>query len=219
LQFKGYLIKKGKLTMEHMLSKALREFMSGPLNQLVVNLGGEDGAMWEEELKRFNRKETCWPKGNPYLSRIATGNLKATDGKRTIVEAKGMFSGGFDSDYVGWGTDVPGQPKEEMPFEVLELIKNGKFAEIFEAFGQSLDRLCWEQDQILDFVENHPDKLHPKGWATFFLFKVGDEFFVAYVYRFDDGQLLAYVYRLSYDYVWDAGYRYRFVVPQLPLVA
>jgi len=48
--------------MDSMLSKALREFMSGPLNQLVVNLGGEDSATWEEELKKFLRKEPCWPR-------------------------------------------------------------------------------------------------------------------------------------------------------------
>ena len=53
--------KKKGLTMEHMLSKALREFFSGPLNQLIVNLGGESGEEWEAELKKFLRKETCWP--------------------------------------------------------------------------------------------------------------------------------------------------------------
>lgn len=46
--------------MDHMLSKALREFNSGPLNQLLVNLGGDEGPVWEEMLKRFNRKEACW---------------------------------------------------------------------------------------------------------------------------------------------------------------
>ncbi|MBI3442321.1 MAG: hypothetical protein HY007_00940 [Candidatus Sungbacteria bacterium] len=46
--------------MDAMLSKALREFMTGQLNQLVVNLGGQDGDEWERELKRFLRKEPCW---------------------------------------------------------------------------------------------------------------------------------------------------------------
>lgn len=46
--------------MEHMLSKALREFFSGPLNQLLVNLGGKEGSIWEEMLHKFNRKELCW---------------------------------------------------------------------------------------------------------------------------------------------------------------
>ena len=51
---------KGKLTMDSMLSRTLREFTTGPLNQLIVNLGGQDGSQWEEELKRFLRKEPCW---------------------------------------------------------------------------------------------------------------------------------------------------------------
>ena len=46
-----------------MLSKALREFITGPLNQLIVNLGGQEGDQWEEELKKFLRKEPCWSNG------------------------------------------------------------------------------------------------------------------------------------------------------------
>lgn len=49
--------------METMLSKALREFTTGPLNQLIVNLGGQEGDQWEEELKKFLRKEPCWSNG------------------------------------------------------------------------------------------------------------------------------------------------------------
>lgn len=49
--------------MDTMLSKALRDFTTGPLNQLIVNLGGQDGGRWEEELNRFLRKEPCWTEG------------------------------------------------------------------------------------------------------------------------------------------------------------
>lgn len=41
--------------METMLSKALREFTTGPLNQLIVNLGGQDADQWEEELKKWGK--------------------------------------------------------------------------------------------------------------------------------------------------------------------
>jgi len=50
--------------MDAMLSKALREFTTGPLNQLIVNLGGQDGDQWEQQLKQFLRKEPCWTNGN-----------------------------------------------------------------------------------------------------------------------------------------------------------
>lgn len=49
--------------MDTMLSKALRKFTTGPLNQLIVNLGGQDGAEWEQQFKQFLRKEPCWTKG------------------------------------------------------------------------------------------------------------------------------------------------------------
>lgn len=46
--------------MQNMLSRALRKFTNGPLNQLIVNLGGEHGEEWETEFKKFLRKEICW---------------------------------------------------------------------------------------------------------------------------------------------------------------
>lgn len=49
--------------MNTVLSKALREFITGPLNQLIVNLGGQEGDQWEGELKKFLRKEPCWSNG------------------------------------------------------------------------------------------------------------------------------------------------------------
>ena len=55
--------KERRLTMKTILSKALREFTTGPLNQLIVNLGGQDGDQWEQQLKRFLRKEPCWSEG------------------------------------------------------------------------------------------------------------------------------------------------------------
>ena len=43
-----------------MLFTALREFTTGLLNQLLVNLSGQDGQTWLEEFKKFLRRETCW---------------------------------------------------------------------------------------------------------------------------------------------------------------
>ncbi len=47
--------------MEHtVLFTALREFTTGLLHQLLVNLSGQDGQMWLGEFKKFLRKESCW---------------------------------------------------------------------------------------------------------------------------------------------------------------
>ena len=48
--------------MQTMLSNALRDFTAGPLNQLLVNLAGQDSARWEEQFKHFLRQEPCWVK-------------------------------------------------------------------------------------------------------------------------------------------------------------
>lgn len=83
--------------MDTMLSKALREFTTGPLNQLIVNLGGQDGDQWEEELKKFLRKEPCWsneqvaqvtqPKTKPsILELVSTVVVSATTSKFVAKE-------------------------------------------------------------------------------------------------------------------------------------
>ena len=80
-----------------MLSKALREFTTGPLNQLIVNLGGQDGSQWEEEFKRFLRKEPCWSNGEvaqapapkprtDLLELVSTIVIPATTGKLVAKE-------------------------------------------------------------------------------------------------------------------------------------
>ncbi len=61
--------------MDPILSRALREFTTGPLNQLLVNLGGKDGQLWEEELNKFNRKEPCWPDNNKTISRFENESI------------------------------------------------------------------------------------------------------------------------------------------------
>lgn len=66
--------------MDTMLSKALREFITGPLNQLIVNLGGRDSSLWAEELKKFLRKEPCWT-NLPLLEFVSMIGVNATTDK------------------------------------------------------------------------------------------------------------------------------------------
>ncbi|MCX6714070.1 MAG: hypothetical protein NTV48_03145, partial [Candidatus Vogelbacteria bacterium] len=226
--------RKGMLTMDDMLSKVqesarrMNVFL-GPLISYVIDaevggvfhsffekLTGNKAMAWWEEFKKFCRGETCWATRNPYLRKIADGKLAATTGKQVLAMMVKLFRGFLDPNFTNWGTNVPGKATAEALFEVWEMFKeNGTLAQIFGGFGIDLDKLCWSQDQIITFVETHADLLHPEGWATFFLFRVGDEFFVAYVLRYGDGRLRANVDPLSNGYVWDAEHRFRFVVPQL----
>lgn len=72
--------------MDNILSKALREFTTGPLNQLIVNLGGHDGDQWEQQFKRFLRKEPCWIFTNAELeahTKVIVGEPKIIKIERT----------------------------------------------------------------------------------------------------------------------------------------
>ena len=152
-----------------------------------------------------------------YLKLISGGEnivIGPTDGKDIIAKAKDLFTGWIDPDFVNYGTNVECKPTKEVSVQVFEMIKDGTFAQIFGGFGENLDRLCLTQVQIIFFVRNHAKWLRTDGYGTFFLFKVGGEFFVAGVRVGSDG-LLVYVNRLAYGHVWFAEFRLRVVVPQL----
>jgi hypothetical protein len=156
------------------------------------------------------------------LKRILDGEqivIGKTDGKQTLANAKDVFTGWVDPDFVNYGCDVEGKPAPETPVEVFEMVEDGDFARIFGGFNVSLDELCLSQHQIKSFAKDHRDKLRTDGYGTFFLFKVAkgndSEFFVAYVDFDDGGRLEVSVHRFSDDHVWYAGFRRRIVVPQL----
>ena len=145
--------------------------------------------------------------------------LNATDGTEMLVQAGDIFAW-VDPDFNNWKLNVPGKPTVTEDVSVHEMTKNGTFAEIYDSLG-ALNGLRLGQGQIKQFVKRYTSKLHPDGWATFFLFTRGDEpvnedrsnVFVASVYR-RDGELEVHVYGFSDDDVWGAGGRYRFVAPQ-----
>ncbi len=151
------------------------------------------------------------------ISGAETLELDETDGKATIAKAKDAFPGWIDSDFKGYGCDVKSEPTKKAQVSVHEMIKDGTFAQIFNGMSDDLNKLVMTQPQIIQFVVLHRKWLRTEGYGTFFLFKVGNEFFVASVYWRDGGQLEVDVNRFSNDYVWDAEDRHRFVIPQLAL--
>ena len=101
-------------------------------------------------------------------------------GESVIIDA-------CDGDFKGWGTDQPGRATVATPVDVHELIKDATFAKMFGSFGTDLDKLCLTQSQIKNFCKKHPSWLRTDGYATFFLFKENNEFFVAGVDVDSDG--------------------------------
>ncbi|MEA1929641.1 MAG: hypothetical protein U9M92_02025 [Patescibacteria group bacterium] len=152
------------------------------------------------------------------ISGAETITLDPTDGQATIARAENVFTdriGGDFRDY--YGIDVPGQPTMETKVQVHEMVKDGNFRRIFGGLSEKLDALKFEQNQIIQFCQKHRRWLRTGGYATFFLFKVKGEFFVAHVRYYAGGYLGVDGGRFSYDYVWGADHRHRVVVPQLPL--
>ncbi|HEY4516021.1 MAG TPA: hypothetical protein VJH67_02435 [Candidatus Paceibacterota bacterium] len=157
------------------------------------------------------------------LALISSGKkvvIKATTGKKLISGAKDTFPGWIDADFTNYGCDVLGEAKPETPVEVFEMTAAADFSGIFGSFDVELDDLAFDQEQVIEFARENTDWLHPEGYATLLLFKVGKggkkKFFVARVCR-SAGRLEAYAHHFSIDYVWDAEHRYRVVVPQLKL--
>jgi hypothetical protein len=142
--------------------------------------------------------------------------LRPTDGEDTLARATDVFSY-IDSNFKNWACDVEGQATEETPVQVYEMVENSTLHTMFGGFEVEADRLSLTQAQTKQFVKQYPDWLKKGGNATFILFKVGSEFFVAAVYLFSDGRLGVRVRRLSLDRIFVAKKRHRLVLPKLAL--
>lgn len=140
--------------------------------------------------------------------------LDACDGKTTIADSKNIFSS-IDSDFKVYGANTKGIATTETAVEVYEMVKDANFVQMFGSLSTDLDTLCVTQSQILNFIAKHRGMLRTEGYATFFLFKSGENFFVAFVGFAGGGSLEVYVRRFEYGGVWGASNRHRVVVPQL----
>ncbi len=140
--------------------------------------------------------------------------IETCDGSQIIANAKETFKSWIDNDFRNWGTNKAGKSTQKTPIQVHEMVKNATFAQMFNSLSIDLDKLCLTQHQIKTFCEVHKEWLRKDGYATFFLFKVEDQFFVARV-RVYSGGLRVNVSRFGRDCVWPAGYSLRVVVPQL----
>ncbi|MFH1170448.1 MAG: hypothetical protein V1704_02725 [Candidatus Vogelbacteria bacterium] len=176
------------------------------------------GALQRIHDGRFERDQTpvTKPASRSILRCLKSGlAIPATNGARLLSEANDVFPGWIDPDLTNYGCNVGGGPKPETLVDVHELIKDCTFCQMFEGQDVDLDKLCLTQDQIIWFVTNYREHLHSKGYATFFLFKVAEQFFVAVVSWVGARRLRVCVDRLAVGGVWCAGYRHRVVLPPL----
>ena len=148
-----------------------------------------------------------------HLKCLFAGRMPEIDGEETLAQAKDVFAAGIYGAVKR--SACKATPKIKMV--VYEMIKDGTLAQIFGGIGDDLNNLCLTQPQIIQFVVKHRNRLRTDGYGTLFLFKVSDEFFVAFVYFGDYGRLRVHADRFSSDGVWNAERRHRIVVPQLTL--
>lgn len=143
-------------------------------------------------------------------------SVGATKGDETLASAYDVFTY-IDSNFKDWGCDKAEQATKEMNVEVYEQIEDADYQKIFGSFGQNLDRLCLTTAQIKGFVVNNAKDFMLEGdvWTYFrFLFKVGNEFFIADARVHAGGKRDVRVRRFSYDGVCYAENHHRIVVLQ-----
>lgn len=140
---------------------------------------------------------------------LKTINLKATKGTELIKDAGDVFTGYISSDFEKY--TEKSKPTKKITLVVSEMDEDGTYRDIF----LNPEKQAMTQNQIIEFCKNYKDYLRKNRYATFFLFKEKEEFFVA-IARFDDyGRLGVDVYEFSGGYVWNAEYRHHVVSPQL----
>ncbi|MFT5359642.1 MAG: hypothetical protein ACI88L_000102 [Candidatus Paceibacteria bacterium] len=160
---------------------------------------------------------------NPYLRLISGGqtvSIPACKGgeNTNIYNAKKTFPGYIDSDFKGYGTNLPQPATEKTNVSVYEMYnKDADFKTLFGSLSSDLKSLAFEsQEQIEEFCLENKKWLRTDGYGTFFLFTEeaeGEEkFFVADV-DFGSSELEVVVFHLSSDDVWDASNAHRIVTP------
>lgn len=142
--------------------------------------------------------------------------IGATKGTETLASAHDAFNS-ISLDFKNWGCDKVEQETPEMTVLVYEQIEDATYPMIFGSVNQNLDRLVLTTPQIKNFVMNHAKEyLLEAEWTCFrFLFKVGNEFFIADVRVLSDGKRDVRVTRFLDGSVRHAEYHHRIVVPQL----
>lgn len=141
--------------------------------------------------------------------------IGATKGTEILASADDVF-GSISPDFKKWGCDKTELATPDVAVQVYQQIEDADYPKIFGSVDQNLDRLLLTTPQIRSFVVNHAkDYLLEAEWTCFrFLFKAGDELFIADVRILSDGTRAVRVTRFLDGSVRHAEYRHRIVVPQ-----
>ncbi|MFZ2154148.1 MAG: hypothetical protein WAV16_02855 [Candidatus Moraniibacteriota bacterium] len=154
---------------------------------------------------------------NEFLKLISgneTLTIDACDGTKILAEANDVFKY-VDLEFKSWSADRRGQATVETSVEVYEIEKDATFVQMFSSLSSDVRRLCFTQNQIIDFVKKHRKWLQTIDHGTFFLFESTGEIFVANVSVESGGLLWVEVFRFGHLSVWHVGIPPRLVIPKL----
>lgn len=151
-----------------------------------------------------------------FLKHLTDVTMKPCAAGRSLAQAKDRFPGFHDEDLKNWNLDEAQTAGDELPLSVYEMQngKDGTFNKIFNSLNRPLTDLIVKQNRVEQFIDEHPELLHPKGYATMFLIERESDkvLFVVFAIRGSDG-LLVYVGEFGNDCVFSGASLYRVVVP------
>jgi hypothetical protein len=151
------------------------------------------------------------------LRKISGGEnlmIESLDGRSTIADAEKIFKSSIDGNFQHWELNEAGKATKQLLVDVREMVQDATFIQIFTSINVDLDKVAMTQHQIIRFCEKHPTWLCQNGYATFFLTKENNEYFVVSVCVFS-AALAVCVNRVGFDHVWVGKSRSRVVSPQL----
>jgi hypothetical protein len=200
----------------------LRLSVERSVNKLRGRLSFDRATEWGKNSQALDRAIESLLLAPPppiYTKRIfktAMFILDAVDDDQTTERARKVFKGGLDPAFLE-GLDIPPLPQsiKSTKVSVNEMIENGNYTNIYCGLSLNLDSLCLPRAQIIQFCEKYKNNLRGDRYGTFFLYKQGEEFFVAYVHVNDGRSLRVVVDRFLDSIVWRADDRHSVVVPQL----
>ncbi len=143
------------------------------------------------------------------------------DGTETIWHNRDIFDVINTQVFLKWNTDKPSGIKTlAVTPEVYALVGKANFREMMLRIAcMKTNGFCWQQGQILNFIQDYSNKIHPKGrGAGFFPFKVvgrQELFVVSIALRHDVGigANLYNIYKGDGSVEWSGDCSYHLIVP------
>lgn len=158
------------------------------LNKLRSGSLSFNQAKWWNNLL-YEQRELVMGKSPGNLKLVTEGTgffIDETDGyeKFTTSDAFGHISD--FADYQKVLQSPIHQPKPKTPVNVYKIIKDSKFTQLFGGLSLDLNKLCFTESQIVNFVVKYPFWFNDNKGGTFFLLNLFGKYFIASVY-FADG--------------------------------